>query len=192
VPYFPGETALDLEALKASVGPLVQTLREDIRFRKTRLVVEPGRFLTAESGLYVARVVTLKQSRGTTFAILDGGLNHHLSASGQFGQIIKRNFPIVAANRVDQKFDSVYEIAGPLCTPLDVLGHEVVLPGLEEGDLIAILQSGAYARTSSPHGFLSHPAPMELLVDGEEVIVARARGHYDDIIKGTFLEVAPA
>lgn len=188
VPYFPGEDDLKIDLLEASLKPLVQHIRSDERFQKTRLVVEPGRYVTAESGLYVARVVTLKESRGMTFAVLDGGLNHHLSASGQFGQVIKRNFPILAANRIGQEPVRTYEIAGPLCTPLDILGHKVHLPNLEEGDLIAILQSGAYARTSSPQGFLSHPSPMELLVDHQTATVIRERGRFEELIRGTQLK----
>lgn len=192
VPYFAGESALDLGALHEAVAPMVTGLRQNPALQQTRLIVEPGRFLTAECGVYVARVVDVKESRGVRFLVLDGGMNHHLAASGQFGQVIKRNFPMVVANRLDEADSGPYEVAGPLCTPLDTVGRGVRLPSAAVGDWVAILQSGAYARTSSPHGFLSHPLPMELLVDDGRASVARFRGGFADLVRGTALDTSAA
>jgi diaminopimelate decarboxylase len=185
VPYFPGESALDLAALRGVMARVLERVRAHPHLARTRLVVEPGRFLVAEAGIYVARVTDLKVSRGTTFAILDGGMSHHLPASGQFGQVVKRNFPIAVANKTGAPGTTTYELAGPLCTPLDIVGRAVTLPDLEVGDLIVILQSGAYSRTTSPLGFLSHYDPPELLVDGGRVRVIRVRGTLVDIVRGT-------
>ena len=187
VPYFPGDSPLDLDLLHRVMERVLPPLRAKPFLAQTRLVVEPGRFLVAEAGLYVARVTDLKTSRGVNFAILDGGLSHHLPASGQFGQVVKRNFPIDVANKIGAPRTTVYELAGPLCTPLDVVGRAVTLPQLEVGDLIVILQSGAYARTTSPLGFLSHYDPMEILTDQGAVRVIRDRGTIADIVRGTEL-----
>ena len=190
VPYFPGENALDLNVLREAVSRVMEPLREDPCFNGTRFMVEPGRFLTAESGIYVARVTTLKQSRGTRFAVLDGGLNHHLPASGQFGQVVKRNFPITIARQLPDRVLEKYELVGPLCTPLDVVGRGILLPTLEVGDLVLILQSGAYARTTSPLGFLSHYEPKELMIDDCRAEVIRGGGSFQQLVRGTCLDAS--
>ncbi len=95
-----------------------------------RLIVELGRFLVAEAGIYVCRVVDIKRSRGETFAITDGGLHHHLAASGNFGQVIRKNYPILVGNKADQAPSMRYTVVGPLCTPLDVLGKGNIFPSL--------------------------------------------------------------
>jgi len=145
-----------------------------------RPMIEPGRYLTAASGLYIARVIDVKTSYGTKFAILDGGMNHHLAASGNLGQTIKRNFPIAVLNRWNESPLEPVEIAGPLCTPLDTLARKAMLPRIEPGDLVGVFQSGAYARSASPTGFLSHPAPPEVLVDGVSHQLIRRRGTPED------------
>ena len=105
-----------------------------------------------------------RRERGKQFAILDGGMHQHLAASGNLGQTIKRNYPIAILNKLNEPCDQSAELVGPLCTPLDVLARDVSLPVAEPGDLFAVFQSGAYARSASPLGFLSHPAPLEVLV----------------------------
>jgi diaminopimelate decarboxylase len=109
-------------------------------------------------------VIDRKESRGETFLVTDGGLHHHLAASGNFGQVIRRNYPLVAPARMSARETEKVHVVGPLCTPLDILGHAVELPRLEPGDLVAVLQSGAYGLSASPAAFLSHPAPAEILV----------------------------
>jgi diaminopimelate decarboxylase len=125
------------------------------------VIMEFGRYLVGEAGLYVTRVVDVKESRGCRFAICDGGLHHHLAATGNFGQVIRRNYPIAAVTRTEKR-ESV-SVVGPLCTPLDLLGDRITLSQLEVGSLVAILQSGAYGRSASPQGFLSHPACEEIV-----------------------------
>lgn len=169
VPYFAHESRLDLEAYGGGLAEVVGEARRDPRLAAARWILEPGRFLVAEAGLYVARVVDVKVSRGETFVVVDGGLNHHLAASGNLGQAIPRPFPIVAPERMDEPPADPVHVVGPLCTPLDVLGRNVALPRLAVGDLVAVLQSGAYARSASPLGFLSHPEPPEVWLGAWEI-----------------------
>jgi diaminopimelate decarboxylase len=142
-------------------------------------VVEPGRFLTASAGVYLMGVNAVKASRGTRFVIADGGMHHHLAASGNLGQVIKRDYPIVLASRVEAEADTAAVVVGPLCTPLDTLGRQVHLPAVAAGDLVAVLQSGAYALSASPVGFLGHPMPAEVLVDRGEARIIRPRGSFE-------------
>jgi diaminopimelate decarboxylase len=134
------------------------------RLSQARIVVELGRYIIGEAGLYVCRVIDRKVSRGHVFLITDGGLHHHLAASGNFGQVIRKNYPVVVGNRVRGAAREVASVVGPLCTPLDLLADSMDLAQAEVGDLIAVYQSGAYGLTASPTAFLSHPAPAEILV----------------------------
>jgi diaminopimelate decarboxylase len=164
IPYFSGETHLDLQLLSSGVEELMETFRKESCIAGTKLIIEPGRYLVGECGIYLARINDIKISRGKKFLILDGGMNHHLAASGNLGQTIKRNFPVAIVNKLDSQKTEVVDVVGPLCTPLDVLARNAELPCAEVGDLFAVFQSGAYARAASPLGFLSHPAPFEVLV----------------------------
>jgi diaminopimelate decarboxylase len=182
VPYFPGEKELDMESLGEELVILMRAARREPLLAGTRFVVEPGRYLVAEAGVYIARVTDLKVSRGKKFLILDGGMNHHLAASGNLGQVIKKNFPIALLNKTDHMPRERVDVVGPLCTPLDVLARDVELPSAEVGDLVGILQSGAYARGASPLGFLSHHSPPEVLVKDGEARLIRRRGNYKDLL----------
>ncbi|QIJ75945.1 type III PLP-dependent enzyme [Methylobacterium sp. NI91] len=164
IPYFSGDAALDLATLRAGMPDLIATLRADPSLAGARVVLEPGRYLAGPAGLYVARVLAVKESRGSRFVITDGGMHHHLAASGNLGQIVKRDFPLAAVTETGGA-RAATAVVGPLCTPLDMLARAAPLPPLAEGDLVAVLQSGAYGLTASPTGFLSHPMPAELLVD---------------------------
>jgi len=188
IPYFPHEQELDARMLRSELDALCDSLDGDPVFAQTRFLVEPGRYLVGESGLYVARVVDVKNSRGKEFLILDGGMNHHLAASGNLGQTIKRNYPIAAVDRLSQPAELTYEVVGPLCTPLDVLSRSALLPSLEVGDLVAIFQSGAYARSASPLGFLSHPTPPEVWVDGAHHQLIRRRGEVADYLHDQLID----
>jgi diaminopimelate decarboxylase len=175
IPYFEGERELDMEALGRGIADLMTDLRARPSFAGTRFVVEPGRYLVGEAGIYVARVTDVKVSRGKTFIVLDGGMNHHLAASGNLGRVIKRNFPIGIVNRLDAPATEAADVVGPLCTPLDTLARDARLPRPRAGDLVGIFQSGAYARAASPLGFLSHPSPPEILVEGGTTRLIRRR-----------------
>jgi len=189
IPYFSHEQELDTEKLRNELEALCNSLQSDALLADTRFLVEPGRYLVGESGVYLARVVDIKTSRGKKFAILDGGMNHHLAASGNLGQTIKRNYPIAVANKLNLSAEIIYEVAGPLCTPLDVLARGVALPQLEVGDLVAVFQSGAYGRSASPLGFLSHPAPPEVWVDRRQHRLITRRGELADYVRDQLDEV---
>jgi len=163
IPYFERDRALDLAAIGNSLAAVLSgQLRPALP--ETRVVVELGRYLVGEAGVYVTRIIDRKQSRGRTFLVVDGGLHHQLAASGNFGQVIRKNYPIVIANRMKTPPTEIVSVVGRLCTPLDLLAHDVPLPRAEIGDLVAIFQAGAYGMTASPTAFLGHPAPPEVLV----------------------------
>lgn len=178
IPYFDQETALNLEELKHGLHEVFKTVRENPVFANTQFLVEPGRFLVGESGIYITRVNDLKTSREKKFAIMDGGMHHHLAASGNLGQVIKRNYPFAVLNKLDAEATERIELVGPLCTPLDTLGRNASLPSLEVGDIIGIFQSGAYARAASPLGFLNHATPPEVLIDDGEAKLINERVPY--------------
>jgi diaminopimelate decarboxylase len=163
IPYFPQDAPLDLAAIGGNLGELLAGAIRP-RLPRARVVIELGRYLVGECGVYVTRVVDRKVSRGRTFLVVDGGLHHQLAASGNFGQVIRRNYPLAVAERVDDGPVETVTVVGCLCTPLDLLGDQVVLPRADVGDLIAVFQAGAYGLTASPTAFLSHPAPAEVLV----------------------------
>ena len=162
VPYFPGDQRLNLTPIADNLAPLLAQASE--RLPGAEIVMELGRYFTAEAGVYVCEVIERKESRGETFLITNGGLHHHLAASGNFGQVIRKNYPLCLGNRVTSQQMELVNVVGPLCTPLDLLGNKVSLPRAEPGDLVVIFQSGAYGLTASPLNFLSHPHPGEVLV----------------------------
>lgn len=162
IPYFPGERPLDIAAVGASLAELLGGMER--RLPQARIVIELGRYIIGEAGIYVCRVVDRKVSRGQVFLITDGGLHHHLAASGNFGQVIRKNYPVAVGNRVVGAQREIVSVVGPLCTPLDLLADRMELAQADVGDLIAVFQSGAYGLTASPTAFLSHPAPAEVLV----------------------------
>lgn len=169
IPYYAGETALDLARLASHVPALKAAQAADPLIRAARVVIEPGRYLVGPAGIYVAGVLAAKHSRGARFLVTDGGMHHHLAASGNLGQIIKRDYPVLAPDRIGAASVGPASVVGPLCTPLDTLARKAELPDLGEGDLIAVLQSGAYGLSASPIHFLGHPAPKEVLVDAGTV-----------------------
>ena len=162
IPYFPGERPLDVAPIATHLAALVPRARALLP--EAQLVLELGRYLVGEAGLYVCRITDRKISRGSVFLITDGGLHHHLSASGNFGQVLRKNYPVVVGNRVRGTARETASVVGPLCTPLDLLADRADLAHADIGDLIVVLQSGAYGRSASPLGFLSHPEPGEVLV----------------------------
>ena len=127
-------------------------------------MLELGRYLVGEAGLYVCRIVDRKISRGQVFLVTDGGLHHHLAASGNFGQVIRKNYPVAIGNRMGSSDVEQASVVGPLCTPLDLLADRMTLPAADAGDLVVVFQSGAYGLTASPTRFLSHAEPGEILV----------------------------
>jgi diaminopimelate decarboxylase len=162
VPYFPGERALDLAAIGENLQRLIPEVQRQLP--GIRIALELGRYIVAEAGIYVCRVLERKVSRGQVFLITDGGLHHHLAASGNFGQVIRKNYPVIIGNKVRGGEREVVSVVGPLCTPLDVLADQLPMAKASAGDLVVVLQSGAYGLTASPTAFLNHPVPIEVLV----------------------------
>ena len=162
IPYFPGDERLDVTLVARNLAAVLEGL--DSRLPGAQVVLELGRFLVAEAGIYVCRVIDRKISRGHCFLVTDGGLHHHLAASGNFGQVIRKNYPVVVGNRVRGAKREIVSVVGPLCTPLDLLADKMEMANAEAGDLIVVFQSGAYGLTASPGAFLSHPPAGEILV----------------------------
>lgn len=160
IPYAANEAALDIAPIVDNLDALSARLRGDAP--GAHLVIELGRYLVGEAGLYVARVVDRKLSRGQVFLVVDGGMHHHLAASGNFGQVMRRNYPVAVNGR--QGAVETASVVGPLCTPLDLLGDRMELGVAEPGDLVVVFQSGAYGRSASPRDFLGHPDVVEALV----------------------------
>ena len=182
IPYFANDAQLDMDKLKDGLARLFGEIENDLHFEGTKFVVEPGRYLIGEAGIYITRVNDVKISRGKKFLIVDGGMNHHLAASGNLGQVIKRNFPMALLTKLHKKSSETVDVVGPLCTPLDTLARDAQFPIAEVGDLVGIFQSGAYARSASPLGFLSHPTPAEVLIDNADSCLIRRRGTYRDLL----------
>ena len=162
IPYFQQDRALDLGMVGKNLAGLAKRL--EIECPDAHLAIELGRYIVGEAGIYVCRVLERKISRGKVFLITDGGMHHHLAASGNFGQVIRRNFPVLVGNRVFADKRETVSVVGPLCTPLDLLADNMEMACAEEGDLIVVFQSGAYGLTASPINFLSHPVAAEYLL----------------------------
>lgn len=163
IPYFEKDRPLELAPIGDNLAELVAT-RLEPRLPTARVTIELGRYIVGECGYYVTRIVDRKRSRGKTFLVVDGGMHHQLAASGNFGQVIRRNYPVAIAGRGDDATTETVTVVGCLCTPLDLLADDVALPRAEVGDLVVIFQAGAYGLTASPTAFLGHPAPVEVLV----------------------------
>ncbi len=162
IPYFPKDVPLDLAPIGANLKHLIAQ-RLHPALPQAKVIVELGRYIVGEAGLYVTRVIDRKESRGHVFLVTDGGLHHHLAASGNFGQVIRRNYSVAIGNRMQEAASGTVSVVGCLCTPLDLLADNVSLPRAEIGDLVVIFQSGAYGLTASPVHFLSHSPPPEIL-----------------------------
>ena len=163
IPYFDRDSPLDLEAIGANLNGLLDD-RIVPRLPDAKVVIELGRYIVGEAGVYVTKIVDRKVSRGRTYLVVDGGMHHQLAASGNFGQVIRRNYPIAIGNRMIETSDVEVTVVGCLCTPLDLLGDNVTLPDAQIGDSVVVFQAGAYGLTASPTAFLGHPAPAEVLV----------------------------
>jgi diaminopimelate decarboxylase len=165
IPYFPGERPMDLAPIGANLQAIVERAARELP--AAHVVIELGRYLVGEAGVYVARIVDRKVSRGQVFLVTDGGLHHHLAASGNFGQVVRKNYPVTVVPQGARAGSTVLETAsvvGPLCTPLDLLADRMEMPAGEVGDLAVVFQSGAYGMSASPQQFLTHPSCLEVLV----------------------------
>ncbi|SIN91189.1 diaminopimelate decarboxylase [Parasphingorhabdus marina DSM 22363] len=162
IPYFPGDEPLDITKIGAALGERLSNLPDILK--NTRFAIELGRYLVGEAGVYLTRVIDRKVSRGETFLVTDGGLHHQLAASGNFGTVVKRNYPAAIASKFDDKPEETVSIVGCLCTPLDRLSDNAEMPRAEVGDIVAIFCAGAYGATASPANFLGQGPAAEILV----------------------------
>lgn len=162
IPYFPGDKPLDIERIGIALAARLASLPDALA--GTRFCLELGRYLVGEAGVYLTRVIDRKVSHGEVFLVTDGGLHHQLAASGNFGTVVRRNYPVAIATRFDAPGEEVASVVGCLCTPLDRLAEKGEFPRADVGDLVAVFCAGAYGASASPAAFLGHgPAP-ELLV----------------------------
>ena len=162
IPYFPKEQPLDIARIGAALG--AQLAARPAILAETGFAIELGRWLVGECGVYLATVIDRKASQGEIFLVTDGGLHHQLAASGNFGTVVRRNYPLAVASRFGAPAEEAVTVVGCLCTPLDKLGDQVELPHADPGDVIAVFMAGAYGASASPAAFLGHgPAPEILL-----------------------------
>jgi diaminopimelate decarboxylase len=162
IPYFPGDEPVDIVAVGAALSEALDALPPE--WRDTHFCIELGRYLVGEAGVYLTRIVDRKISHGEVFLITDGGLHHQLAASGNFGTVIRRNYPVAIANRFEAEPEEVASVVGCLCTPLDKLSDQAHLPHADIGDLVAIFCAGAYGASASPASFLGQGPAIEMLV----------------------------
>jgi diaminopimelate decarboxylase len=184
VPYFEKMSEFDLRSFGEGFRELLKTYRSDPRLAGCRFLFELGRYLVADAGVYVTRAVDVKQTRGKTFVVTDGGMNHHLTATGNMGQVFRKSYPLLNLTRVSGVPEEGVAVAGPCCTPLDMFGSNIPLADPEVGDLIGVFYSGAYGFSASNLGFLSHPAPAEVLLWRGEAHQLRAGGKPEDVLDG--------
>ncbi|MFI8524626.1 pyridoxal-dependent decarboxylase, exosortase A system-associated [Promicromonospora sukumoe] len=163
IPYFPKDRPVDLARVGESLAAVVADQIAPA-LPEADVHIELGRYLVGEAGSYVTRVIDRKVSRGRTYLVVDGGMHHQLAASGNLGQVIRRNYPVLIGTRMASSDVEQATVVGCLCTPLDLLADDVPLPRAEPDDLVVVLQAGAYGLTASPTAFLGHPAPAEILV----------------------------
>ena len=184
VPYFEKMSEFDLERFGEGFRELLSTYRSDPRLEGCRFLFELGRYLVADAGVYVTRAVDVKRTRGKTFVVTDGGMNHHLTATGHMGQVFRKSYPLLNLTRMGGVPEEGIAVAGPCCTPLDMFGSNIPLADPEVGDLIGVFYSGAYGFSASNLGFLSHPAPAEVLLWQGEAHQLRAGGKPEDALDG--------
>lgn len=163
IPYFPEDDPVDIQSIGKFLQKTLDKRMESLS--KTTFAIELGRYLVGEAGVYLTRIVDRKISRGEVFLVTDGGLHHQLAASGNFGTVVRRNYPVAVASRFGAAPDEVASVVGCLCTPLDRLADQISLPRADVGDVIAVFMAGAYGFSASPGNFLGHPPAREILVN---------------------------
>lgn len=162
IPYFNGDSPLDLAPIGAALGERLSN-RPDV-LKDTQLAMEMGRFLTGEAGVYLTTILDRKESHGDIFLVTDGGLHHQLAASGNFGTVVRRNYPVAIATRFDAEPEEEASVVGCLCTPLDRLADKGHFPKADAGDVVAVFCAGAYGASASPSAFLGQGPAREMLI----------------------------
>jgi diaminopimelate decarboxylase len=185
VPYFEKLSEFDLDSFAEGFRELLASYRPDPRLEGCRFLFELGRYLVADAGVYVTRAVDVKETRGKTFVVTDGGMNHHLTATGNMGQVFRKAYPLLNLTRTEGvPAEEGVAVAGPCCTPLDVFGNNIPLAAPGVGDLIGVFYSGAYGYSASNLGFLSHPSPAEVLLWRGGAHLLRPGGRPEDVLRG--------
>ncbi len=183
VPYFEKDEEFDLERFAEGFREAIAPYKKDERLADARMIFELGRYLVADAGLYVTRAVDVKEVRGRTFVVTDGGMNHHLTATGNMGQVFRKPYPLMDLSRPEaDPEEAEVAVAGPCCTPLDMFGTGIPLAQAEAGDLVGVFYSGAYGYSASNLGFLSHPSPAEVMDRGGEAHLLRPGGRPEDVL----------
>ena len=162
IPYFAGDMPLDIGAVGAAIGEKLDNPLPNLV--QTEFHIELGRYLVGTAGVYLTRIVDRKESGGETFLVTDGGLHHQLAASGNFGTVVRRNYPLAIASRFSAAPEEVANVVGCLCTPLDRLADRAELPRANVGDVVAVFCAGAYGASASPSAFLGHGPATEMMV----------------------------
>jgi len=165
IPYFPGDKWLDITPIANNLTQLISS--HQVQLQQIDLIMELGRYMVGPCGVYISKVVDIKTSRGSQYVVCDGGLHHHLANSGNFGQVIRKNYPVTIGNHIKINDNTELQevtIVGPLCTPLDIIAHKIKLPKVGLGDYIVVYQSGAYGASASPQGFLSQSPLSEIIL----------------------------
>ncbi len=184
VPYFEQMPEFDLDRFGSGFQEMAASYRADRQLNGCRFIFELGRYLVAEAGIYFTRVVDVKRSKGKTFVVTDGGMNHHLAATGNLGQVFRKPYPILNLSRMAVEPAETAAVVGPCCTPLDIFGGEIPLAEAETGDLIGVFFSGAYGLSASNLHFLSHPTPAEILLWQGDAHLLRSPGTPEDVLRG--------
>jgi diaminopimelate decarboxylase len=162
IPYFHGDQPLDIGLVGERLAERFADLPPELQ--GTEFAIELGRYLVGEAGVYLTRILDRKESHGQVFLVTDGGLHHQLAASGNFGTVVRRNYPAAIANKFGAEPEEEVSIVGCLCTPLDRLADQALLPRAEVGDVVAIFCAGAYGATASPSSFLGQGPAREVLI----------------------------
>lgn len=182
IPYFKHDSPLDMEKLSAGLDHLWVKYQKQLK--GTRMIVESGRFLMADAALYLTTILYRKECKGNKYLICDGGSNHH-SASAFLGRYIRDNFPIRILGKCGEEEEVT--IAGPLCTPIDIIGQRVKIPkDTIPGDIVAVEKAGAYGLTNSPILFLSHSTPAEVMLKDSDVLMLRGRKDSKEFLNGQY------
>jgi diaminopimelate decarboxylase len=180
VPYGQGESELDFGDISRTAAQVRKRLRSTAP--GCRLVFEVGRYLVAESGVFVTRALRTKHSRGICFIITDGGMNHFSRPV-----FMRVNHPVRILNKIGRHADTTCNIAGPICTPIDVSGKNVTLPRPEAGDIVGIFYAGAYGYTMSLVNFMSLGSPAEIMVEDGCLHIIRQPKPADHVFEGQSL-----
>ncbi len=175
VPYNDSEENFDIIGFGNLLEDIIETRKT--RLKKTALFMEIGRYLTSESGIYLTKIIDIKESGGEVFVIVDGGINHSFLPI-----IMNKSYPTYIINKLTDEKTTLVNIGGNLCTSVDMFSKKILIPAPEIGDVVAIFNSGAYGFSASMLYFLSHPLPAELIVKNGHPFLARNRGKKEDFI----------